>query len=271
MIKMDMHTHSNNFSDGKTDIITNLRMAEALQLDLMACTDHLAIDNGNTYQNGQPVDAMIDIVNANKSKLSFPLLAGAEAEILSAKGDVMISEETYYKLDFVIAHALKVEGLHRNTPAKKSTFIDNHIAAYINVANHPLVDCIGHPFNFGRLKPDFQISLDDFPDDLIQQMAAAMKATDTLFDMMNEVWWWYPDVTINDFENQYKRIIKICTREGVKFVTSSDAHMHQGIGNIGWSVRMLQECDVPEAQIFNLNDLAGLKQRHTKTQRPRAD
>ncbi|MCF6175814.1 MAG: hypothetical protein L3J71_08610 [Victivallaceae bacterium] len=262
MIKMDMHTHSNNFSDGKTDIITNFRMAEALQLDLMACTDHLAIDNGDSYQNGKPVDEMVDIVNSHQAKLPFTLLTGAEAEILTTQGEVMISEATYHKLDFVIAHALKVEDLYRNPPAKKSVFIDNHIATYINVAHHPLVDCIGHPFNFGRLKTDFQIAIADFPDDLIQQMAVAMQTTDTLFDMMNEVWWWYPDVAIKDFEIQYKRIIRISAQVGVKFVTSSDSHMHQGIGNVGWAVRMLQECAVPETQILSLSDLAALKEKH---------
>jgi histidinol phosphatase-like PHP family hydrolase len=262
MIKMDMHTHSNNFSDGTSDIITNMRMAEALQLDILACTDHLAPDNGNSYKNGKPIDEMVEIVNHHKNKVPFVLLAGAEAEILDTKGNVMITEESYHKLDFVIAHALMVDGLFRNTPSKKSKFIDNQIATYINVANNPLVDCIGHPFNFGRLKTEFTISISDFPDDLIKQMAKTMKETGTLFDMMNEVWWWYPEVSIKDFEHQYKRIITICKQEGVKFVTSSDSHKHQGIGNIAWSVRMLKESDVPEKQIFNSSDLDGLARKH---------
>jgi len=264
MIKMDMHTHSSNFSDGVSDIITNLRMAEALQLDLLACTDHLSVTDGNSFNRNGIVDDMVKIVNENKEKVPFVLLSGAEAEILDTKGNVMITEESYYKLDFVLAHALHVDGLFKNTPSSKAQFIENHINTYINVAKNPLVDCIGHPFNFGRLKTEFPISIGDFSDNQIKEMAIAMKNTNTLFDMMNEVWWWYPEVTIKNFEKQYKRIINNCSQEGVKFITSSDSHKHQGIGNVGWSVRMLNECNVKEDQIFSLEDLTWLKEKHTR-------
>lgn len=243
-------------------------MAEACGLEILAFTDHLQKGNGDLYNSTfckdnvkTPVD-MRKLTDDFNKETDVLLLAGAEAEILDCEGTVMISEETYRTLDFTLAHSAHTDNLFRNSPKNKTEFSENLIKCYTGAVNHPFVDALAHPFNLGRIKLDFDYTLGDIPDSLLHELAEEMHKSETYFDLMNEIWWWFPAEPFKQIEADYLHILKIFISHDVHFTISSDAHSHQGIGNTAWSKRMLSLANISHKNLFSRQDLVKLKQKH---------
>jgi len=99
-----------------------------------------------------------------------------------------------------------------------------------------------HPLNFGRLRND--IRLRDLDRTRLKELAYAFAGRGHIFEIMNNIWYWYPAMKPDRFTGEYMEIIAIFADAGVLFSLGSDAHSLCGVGNLGWALKMVRSCHV---------------------------
>jgi len=239
-MNFDLHTHT-TYSDGKADVEMMVFCAEALELSAFAITDHL--------NEGKPtdwIDEMVERVKRARAGRGFPVLCGVEAEIIDESGGTTLTEEVRSKLDIALAHW---SGKGLPWTSDKNEIIEHFVECMVNICSNPLVDVIAHPFNIGRAPAE--IALDDISTEDYRRIARAFRDGGKYFEVMNNMWWWFPDTKPSLFREQYLRIVRIFASEGVKFSIGSDAHSVGGAGNIAWSQRLLRDAGVGEEQLID--------------------
>lgn len=71
------------------------------------------------------------------------------------------------------------------------------------------------------------------------------------------MFWWFPGIEVRRFTKQYVEVVGTFAEEGVSFSVGSDDH-RTGVGNIGWSLRVLGEAGVPPEQVIDPRALKGV-------------
>jgi len=231
----DLHTHT-KYSDGRSPVVDNVRVAEAGGLSVVAITDHLFDSRKIDW-----VDNMLSEVRNISSKVR--VLAGVEGVILNPAGEISVDEDTARKLDLVLVDlSTRTEGIGSNPPTNRKELIQNTANAYINVCQNDVVDIVAHPFNLGRFA--YEVYLDEIPRGSLEKVAGAFVKGNKVFEIMNLMAWWFPDVPIEKFTKDYVNLVKIFAREGVRFSLGSDAHSDCGVGNLTWSRRVVKEARI---------------------------
>ena len=142
------------------------------------------------------------------------------------------------------------EGIARKVDdLSKEEVIGNIITAYTKASENPLVDIIAHPFNTGRYF-DIPVEPKEYPLNNLKKMAEAMLKNNTYFEIMNNIWWWFPEIHPKEFTKQYLKLVKVFACAGVKFSLGSDAHSIGGVGNLIWSKYIVKEADI-ENRLIN--------------------
>jgi len=179
-------------------------------------------------------------------------LTGVEATALDTSGRISIGEERAHRLDWVLCDLSQScsEGTLRNTPPDKRKYADNVIRAYMNLCDVPYVNAIAHPFNTGNTTPVALPS--DYPEPALRELAAKMRETGKVFDVMNLMpfWFQHSGVSPRELNAQYAELVGLFAAEGVIFQVSSDDH-RCGLGHIAWSLMVLREADVTPAQVVD--------------------
>ena len=242
----DGHTHT-SFSDGRNTVMENVRAAEATGLACVAITDHF-------HEPGEWFARMLSGIRAARERYTVRVLAGAEAAIINTDGAVSIGPEDAERLDIVLADVGgRTAGIATDTPSTKARLLDNVTTCMINACHNPLAHVIAHPFNLGRLS--LQVNVTDFPRTSLRTIAQAFVATDTAFELMNQMHWWFPDVPVGRFTRDYADLVSLFADQGVKFVLGSDAHSAGAVGNLRWAINLVELARVPSAQIVDLTKL----------------
>ncbi|HYM49837.1 MAG TPA: DNA polymerase/3'-5' exonuclease PolX [Candidatus Limnocylindrales bacterium] len=133
-LRGELHAHS-TWSDGRSDIATMARAAQARGYHYMALTDHtqsLAIANGLTPERFTQRAAEIAAVNA--SMPDFRVLSGAEVDILP-DGSLDLPDEVLASLDVVVA------SVHTALDQSREAMTERVLTAL----RSPHVDVLGHP------------------------------------------------------------------------------------------------------------------------------
>ena len=246
MLNYDLHTHS-TYSDGKGSLHDNIHAAEAMGLSHIALTDHLRVEKQDWVD-----EALRELRDEPPEGYRVKILKGAEAALLDSSGRISIDDKAAAKLDIVLCdmgwHSLGFAGDASAIP--KDQIIERIVECFINLCRNPLVDVVAHPFNFGR-HTKAVVSPDEIPHDSLLKIADTFVSESTAFEIMNNAWWWHPTMHPRDLTDQYVKIVKLFAQRGVRFTLGSDAHGIGGIGNLGWSRRVLAEADVPHAQIVD--------------------
>ena len=245
-MNFDLHTHT-TYSDGRVSIEDLIMHGEALELDAMAITDHLFPEKGAF------LDEMVAKVQEGRKRVHYLLLAGVEGTILDVDGSVSVDEASRAKIDICLVDVSDfTKGIYKNPPATPAKQVENFVTAMLNMCQNPVVDVVAHPFNMGRTKPPLMlesISLRDY-----RRVARAFADHKKYFEVMNNMWWWFPNVPPRHFKERYLDVIRIFRDEGVRFSIGSDSHSVGWTGNIAWSQRMLREAGVGEGQMIRPNE-----------------
>ena len=241
-MNFDLHTHT-RYSDGLVPIEDMMMYGEVLELDALAITDHL-LPGKDAF-----LDEMVAKVHEGRKRVHYTLLVGVEGTILDLDGSVSVDEAARAKIDIClvdVGHLTK--GIYKDPPVTPAKQVENFVTAMLAVCQNPVVDVIAHPFNLGRIKPPLMldsVSLRDY-----RRVARAFADHKKYFEVMNNMWWWFPNVLPRHFKERYLDVIKIFRDEGVRFSIGSDSHSVGGTGNIAWSQRMLREAGVGEGQLI---------------------
>ena len=63
--------------------------------------------------------------------------------------------------------------------------------------------------------------------------------------------YWFPELSVAELTDGYAAIVARAHAAGCRFTLGSDAHHHQGVGNLRWSRRVLDLAGVPEDRLID--------------------
>ena len=257
-INHDLHTHT-IWSDGASTIPLHILEARAFELDAMAITDHY-IPGSNISKisaSQEDFDRYVEEIERERSAQSDVIvLKGVEATALNATGRISIDEAHAAKLEWVLCDLGGFsEGTLRKTPADKQQYIENVLRTYLGLCDVPYLDAIAHPFNTGNTRPSALPA--DYPPHLLRELAAKMADKGKVFDVMNDMIYWFHQASIapREFTAQYVELVKLFAAAGVKFQISSDDH-RTGLGNTRWAQLVVNRAAVPPGQIVDPQEIA---------------
>ncbi len=236
-IRIDLHTHT-VFSDGRNTVKDNIRVAEALELEVLAITDHVFRAEDFTW-----LDELKNIIRVANS--SVKVLAGAEVHI-RRDGTFPLSQDELSLLDLVVAESYVPRETNLNLT--KREFLEIVEVSIEHICKNKLVDVLAHPLHLGRT-----IWLKDFREigeDFLDNIASILADSHVAVEVMNQMYWWYPEMTVSDFTEAYTDFIRKCQKKGCRFSIGSDAHSAGAVGNIAWSLKVLEKANVSEEDII---------------------
>lgn len=233
----DTHTHTLACDHAYSTIAENAAAAAGKGLRFLCVTEHAPrMAGAPSFLHFRNLWALPDEMNG------VVLLKGAEMNILDTKGSLDLGDAILEDLDWVIA------SLHIPTFAPASR--REHTAAWMAVAENPLVDVIGHCGD-GRYPFDEDIVLPAF--------ARCQK----IVEINNHSF----GVREGSREN-CTRIAKRCAELGIPVVVSSDAHYCERVGSFGEAVSMLESIGFPEELILNADCTRFLEAARERAAKP---
>ncbi len=239
----DGHVHT-TFSDGRNDLTECVRAAEACGLEAVAITDHL-------WDSEQDISQAAKAAAQADAASEVEVIPGAEATILDPSGRVSITREQAAMLRWVLVDfGGRTEGIGSNPPATVEGFLANVERAMIAAAQNPVVDAIAHPFNLGRFPA--RVEPGDLPRDMLGRIASAMAEAGCAFEIMNQAYWWYPELKVQDFVEQFVPVLRLFAEAGVLFVVGSDAHSAGAVGNLRFCVELMERAGIGRDQLVDL-------------------
>lgn len=241
----DAHTHT-VFSDGRNTAEENVRAAEAAGLRCVALTDHLMPGTP-----GDPLTVWAETARELGRTSPVCVIPGVEGVILDPDGQLSVDAEDAARVRLVLVDlGSNSRGIAVDPPANAKRYEENVLAAYRNAAANPVVDALAHPFNLGRFPA--VLTPDQFSRDGLRDLARVMVDHNTAFEIMNQMFWWYPQMTVPEFTAEYVRLLRTFAREGVKFIVGSDAHSCGAVGNLGYCLQLMRAAGIGLSQLVNI-------------------
>ena len=254
-VNHDLHTHT-IYSDGASSIPLHVLEARAFELDAIAITDHYT-PGSKTYEAQAEFDRYLaEIERERSAQQDVIVLKGAEATALDATGRISIDAQHASRLEWVLCDlGGQSEGTLRNPPADKGKYVENVVRTYLGLCDVEYLDAIAHPFNTGNTRPAALPA--DYPPRLLTELAAKMAAKGKVFDVMNDMIYWFHQASIapRELTAQYVELVRLFAAEGVTFQVSSDDH-RTGLGNTRWAQLVLARARVPAKQIVDPRQIA---------------
>mgnify|MGYP006276324095 CR=1 FL=1 len=242
----DYHTHT-RYSHGKGSIEDNVKAALAMGLEEIGIADHGPASHSIRRLGVKRAETLLDIKNEIKRlQKAYPqirILAGVEANIISADGTIDVPYKILCQLDKILV-GFHLMVIPKSWQDGKKLIYDNIInyrihkddreairyqntRAVIKAVNRYPIDVITHP--------GFQIDIDTI------ELAKACKKNDTALEI---------NVSHGYLTEEF---VKAAAAEGAKFVISSDAHRPEDVGQLSEGLRMVQNIGLSNDQILNIH------------------
>ena len=230
-LKGDLHAHT-TATDGRDDIETMARAAQAAGLEYLAITDHSqAVAMAGGLDEHRVLDHAWRIREIGARLDGFTLLAGVECDIRS-DGTLDLSHDCLAELDYVVA------SVHSGFTQDAREMTDRMLRAI----ECPWVDTIGHPT--GRLL----LKREPYGLDLMAVTGAAARNGVAL-----EINCQVDRLDLNDVNARLAR------DRGVKLVIASDAHSQAAFGTLRWGVQVARRAWVEAGDVLNTLPIAELR------------
>lgn len=232
-LRGDLHSHT-NVTDGKEDLETMARAAQAAGLEYLAVTDHsqaLAMANGLDERRTL---AHADRIRSLDARLGgIRLLAGIECDI-RADGTLDLAPDCLAQLDFVVA------SVHSGFGLEPAAMTDRLLAAIAC----PWVDVIGHPT--GRLL----LRREPLRYDMDAVLTAAASAGVAL-----EINCQVDRLDVGD------TVARAARDRGIPLIISSDAHTGADFSTLDWGIGVARRAWLSPADVLNTRPLDQLTTR----------
>lgn len=216
----DMHTHTVASTHAYSTITENAAYAKEIGLKAIAMTDHAP-----TMWDSPHIWHFNNMRILPRKIHDVTVIRGAEVNIVDTKGKIDLNAHALSYCEWVIA------SMHG--PCIKSGTIEENTEAYINVAENPDVDCIGH-CTTNEYVFDYETAL------------KAFKANNKVVEI-NES-------SISQREgalDNARKVLEICKDLKMNIVLNSDGHFWSKIGYLPTAKQLVKEIDYPEELILN--------------------
>ena len=182
------------------------------------------------------------------------LLAGVRAEILDISGHLDISSGAAQQFPLVLAHlSERTAGIGHDVPVRWERLVDNIFAALLDVVDDGRCNVLAYPFNLGRFPAP--ITPAQLPVERVEQLGDAMAEAEIACELSNRAWWWYPELSVAQFTEDFAQVLQAFSRCGVKFIAGSDSHDVSGVGNLRYVQRLMGAAGVELSQLVDLTRL----------------
>lgn len=240
-ITADFHTHT-RYSHGTGTVNDNTVNALSLGMRAIAITDH-AKNHPIVGVKPEKIDAIRkDITSVDKEYRNIKVLLGLEANIISPRGDIDVTEEQAEKLDLLLL------GFHLTAYQKK--FRDyfglpwnglTHIfcknsAKQIAFNTDATIECIIKNKVDILTHPGFRIDVD------YAAIGAACAETGTYMEISSR------------HRTPDRSGMEQALKAGAKFVINSDAHKPVNVGKCDWAISLAEDMGLTENEIVNISD-----------------
>jgi histidinol phosphatase-like PHP family hydrolase len=248
----DAHVYT-NATEGRDSLNEVVRAAEATGLELVVIAD-------NYDRAGDDLrDRTREVVAVN---LQAPLMVvpGIEASIRDVAGTIGLPPETARLVPVVYVHLSgRTRGIAIDPPASKARYLANLFHALLNVATIPAVTALARPFNIGQFPTP--LSPSQLPRSALDELASAMNDHDVAFEISARMHWWFPELSVEEFTNEYAQVIAAFAARNVKFLVSSEARSAGAVGNLLYAVRLMKAAGVERSQVIDLPQFVSRKMR----------
>jgi putative hydrolase len=217
---VDTHTHSISSGHAYSTVQEMAREAKENGILGFALTDH------GGAMKGAPFLYHFGNLKAIPEYLyGIRVFKGVEANIIDYDGHIDVPELYLERLELVLAsfHDICIE----------PSTIEDHTRAAIKIMENPYIDVFAHPGN-----PQFQVD--------IKKVVSAAKQYGKMIEINNHSF----TVRVGCDEN-CREFARECARQGVKIVTSSDAHISFDVGKFDNVLKLLEEVNMPEELVMN--------------------
>ena len=186
--KGDWHVHT-NYTDGKNTVFEYCEQAEKNGLELIAFTEHVRRNLDYNFN-----DFIADVYSA-KDRFDLEILAGCEAKVLDAEGTLDVSDDVLKECEVVLGafHSFGYSGK------------EYYLTALCNMLKNPDVDIWAHPMHYAKRN---NLTLTE--PELHHISILSLK-----YDVLIEK---------NMKYGIDKKLLKISSAAGCRFVHGSDAH-----------------------------------------------
>lgn len=233
----DLHTHTLVSNHAFNTVTEMARRARELGLFAFALTDHAPKlpDSPHPWY-------FFGLSQLPERMEGVWLLKGVEMNVCSVEGEIDFSPADLerMRLDWVIA------SIHSDALGLSSLREDEATRLWLNIAQNPYVDCIGHSES-RAFRYDY--------DAVAQALARAHKVVE-----MNA----NSAFVRPGNEDNLRSLALACKRNGTKIAVNSDAHSIYNLGQFDSVLPMLREIGFPKELIVNANRenlIAALKER----------
>ncbi|RLE84380.1 MAG: hypothetical protein DRJ67_10645 [Thermoprotei archaeon] len=233
--RVDLHVHT-TYSDGRSPIEDVVRAAEANELEGLAITDHV-------YDPSQRVEWLEKAAEElSRAEPRIGVVLGVEVTKVGLSG-LSIGEWLRRRAGIIVCE--------HPVPARARClreYLELVLRGVELVVTTPGVDVLAHPLNLGRagVVEDFRVLGREFLDEVARLVAGAGVAV----EVMSQMYWWYPRMSITAFTDAYVEFIRLCKHHGASFSIGSDAHSACGVGNTRWALKVLERAGVTCDEIW---------------------
>lgn len=228
----DLHIHTLASGHAYSSLEEVCSAAARKGLQLVAVTDH-----GPSMPGGTHSYYFGNLTVLPERIHGVRVLAGIEANIISAEGEIDLKPFYLKRLDLVWA------GLH--FPCFKPGNRKQNTATLLNALENPYVDGIVHPGN-----PDFEIDA--------RQVVLKAKEQQKLIEINNSSLFVRKGSRKNCLE-----IASLAKEHGCMVAVNSDAHFSADTGKVDAALELLNETGLPAEQVINsdLDAISGFIKR----------
>lgn len=219
-ILFDTHTHTLASAHAYSTVTENATYAASVGMEAIAITDHCV-----GMSDAPHIWHFQNLRNIPRTLNGVKILYGVELNLLNSDGELDMDDSLMKKLDVV---NVSIHG-----PCYDTLGRTDHTKAYEKAILNPYTDIIAHSGSVA------------FPYDY-EKIIKLAKKHHKLIEINNHTFF----VRKSSAEN-CKKIAKLCMDNEVGIVVSSDAHIHEDIGNYDRALKMLKEISFPEKLIIN--------------------
>lgn len=240
-ITADFHTHT-RYSHGKGTVTDNAVNALSLGMRAVAITDH-AKNHPIVGVKPENIDVIRkDVTAVGKEYKKIRVLLGLEANIISPRGDIDVTEEQAEKLDLLLL------GFHLTAYQKKfrdyfglpfnglTHIICKNSAKQIAFNTDATVKCILNNKVDILTHPGFRIDVD------YAEIGRACAEAGTYMEISSR------------HRTPGREGLEAALNAGAKFIINSDAHKPVNVGRCDRAIALAEEMGLTENEIVNISD-----------------
>ncbi|HHZ06172.1 MAG TPA: phosphatase [Clostridiales bacterium] len=231
----DTHTHTISSTHAFSTVQEMVKAAADMHLYAIALTDH-----GYTMPGAPGRWFFESLFTIPEVLYGVRVLKGVEANVADFKGSLDMEKSVLKSLEWVVA------SMHGVTLKEKKPSIEKCTQAWLNIAENPDVNVIGHSGT-----PEYKYDY--------ERVIPILAKNGKLIEINNGSFRFRKGSMDNCVQ-----IARVCKKYGARIVVNTDSHFSTAVGHVEDAMAILKDIDFPQKLIVNssLDSFKGYLKEH---------